>query len=102
MSAKVFRSTSRKSESPRRHRALIDGQLMAVPICLDSKRQTVDVGTPAALFRPRPAVSGGTAVNRQQYTVSPDGQHSLINTLTEDATVSPVTLVLNWKPRLEQ
>ena len=80
----------------------LDGQLMAVPIRLDSKRQTVDVGTPAALFRPRLAVSGGSAVNRQQYTVSPDGQQFLINTLTEDAIVSPVTLVLNWRPRLEQ
>ena len=39
------------------------------------------------------------AVSGQQYFVSPDGQRFLMNTLLEGAPASPITLILNWKPR---
>jgi hypothetical protein len=36
--------------------------------------------------------------------VAPDGQRFLMNTITEEAAVSPITLLLNWKakPRCRQ
>jgi serine/threonine protein kinase/Tol biopolymer transport system component len=76
----------------------LDGKLTAVPVRIDSQAQTVEPGSPAALFSPR--VVGGPLPGpfRQQYAVSPDGQRFLINTLTEEATSTPITLVLNWKP----
>jgi hypothetical protein len=36
--------------------------------------------------------------HKQHYAVSQDGQHFLINSLTDEAATSPITLVLNWKP----
>jgi hypothetical protein len=38
-------------------------------------------------------------VNRQQYTPSPDGTRFLMNVVTKEASVSPITVILNWKPR---
>jgi hypothetical protein len=38
-------------------------------------------------------------VHRQQYMVSPDGQRFLINSIMEKANASPITIVLNWKPK---
>jgi serine/threonine protein kinase/Tol biopolymer transport system component len=78
----------------------LDGTLTAVPIRLDSERHTVDAGTPVGLF----ATHVGGAVQsvvfeRQQYMVSPDGQRFLMNTLVEDTTSTPITLILNWRPR---
>jgi hypothetical protein len=37
-------------------------------------------------------------MERQQYDVAPDGQRFLMNTLTENTSTSPITLILNWKP----
>jgi Tol biopolymer transport system component len=71
-----------------------DGQLMAVPI--STQGATLVPGTPVALFQSRSTLGGNTAA-RGQYTVAPDGRF-LINVTTGDATSSPVTLLLNWKP----
>lgn len=35
---------------------------------------------------------------KQQYSVTADGQRFLLNMLTEESVTSPITLVLNWKP----
>jgi hypothetical protein len=35
----------------------------------------------------------------QQYVVSPDGKRFLMNSLTEDASASPITVILNWKAK---
>ena len=76
----------------------LDGRLMAMPIRMDSSAPSVEPGTPVALFRPRIA-SGATLQGfKQQYAVSSDGQRFLVNSLTEEATTSPITLILNWKP----
>lgn len=76
-----------------------DGKLMAAPIRLDAERQTVERGTPTALFATR--IAGGPVPGTQtwQYAVSRDGQRFLINTVAGDDTATPITLVLNWKPR---
>ncbi len=78
----------------------LDGRLMAVPMNLasgSSSGQTFEAGAPVPLFATR--IGGavqGTA--RQQYVVSPNGQRFLMNTVT-DEDASPITVVLNWKPR---
>jgi serine/threonine protein kinase len=75
----------------------LDGRLMAVPIRLDSKAQTVDASTPIPLFVTR--VGGPIAYpNHQQYDVSADGQRFLMNTIIEEA-LSPITIILNWKAK---
>ena len=65
---------------------------MAVPVTTTGS--TFEAGTPVALFSPQIA---GQAF-KSQYAVSRDGRF-LVNTLTTDeATVSPITLILNWNP----
>ena len=39
------------------------------------------------------------ATGLTQYAVSPDGQQFLMNRLIEDLVTTPVTLILNWKPK---
>ena len=76
----------------------LDGQMMAVPIRLDSNSQAVEAGAPTALFHTRGVGGAVRGVNRQQYVVSPDGQRFLINALSEESVVAPITLILNWRP----
>jgi hypothetical protein len=38
-------------------------------------------------------------VSWQQYAVSADGQRFLMNTLVQEANASPMTLILNWRPK---
>jgi Tol biopolymer transport system component len=71
-----------------------DDRLMAVPIA--TQGATLEPGTPVAFFQTR-IVGGFGGGIRQQYDVTSDGRF-LINTATEDATTSPITLLLNWKP----
>jgi serine/threonine protein kinase/Tol biopolymer transport system component len=74
----------------------LDSRLTSVPVGAASKTDTLDVGTPVPLF----ATSIGGAVqstNRAQYSVSPDGQRFLMNSLL-DEPIAPITLVLNWSP----
>jgi serine/threonine protein kinase len=79
----------------------LDGKLMAVSIGLKEGRDTPDLGTPVALFQTRiwggPILAPGPV--RHQYAVAPDGQRFLINVVTEEAVSSPISLILNWKPR---
>jgi hypothetical protein len=48
-----------------------------------------------ALFQTRIWGGGTNAFNRQQNDVAPDGRF-LINVVTEDATSTPITVLLNW------
>jgi hypothetical protein len=42
-------------------------------------------------------LAGGS---RQQYAVAADGQRFLVSTLMgESAPASPITIILNWKPK---
>jgi Tol biopolymer transport system component len=71
-----------------------DDQLMAVPIVSSGRR--IDAGTPTVLFAlpPGPHRDGATTL---WYAASGDGQRFLVNTFVEGA--SPITVLLNWKPR---
>jgi eukaryotic-like serine/threonine-protein kinase len=76
----------------------LDGYLRAVPIQFKADGQP-EIGAAVRLF---PTNVGGAivqGVTRQQYDVSSDGQRFLMNTLIEETNVSPITLILNWKPK---
>ena len=75
----------------------LDDRLMSVAITLDAKRQTVTAGVPVPLFTTN--VGGAITVRRQQYVVSGDGQRFLMNTIKDQASASPITVVQNWRPR---
>ena len=76
----------------------LDNRLMAVPISLPADGGSARVGAPAPLFLTH---IGGAVQNttRQQYFVSQDGRRFLINSMLEGTPSSPITLILNWKPR---
>jgi Tol biopolymer transport system component len=73
-----------------------DNRLVAVPILLDAKAETVDAGKGVPLFTTQLAGQPRHDSGRH-YMVSPDGQRFLMDTLTEVAL--PITVILNWKPR---
>jgi serine/threonine protein kinase len=75
----------------------LDGRLMAAAVSVDADG-LIQAGVPAPLFLARPAGGPIPNVQKQQYAVSADGQRFLVNSATEDAAASPITLVLNWKP----
>ena len=69
--------------------------MTAVPIAVTGT--TLAPGAPAALFPAR--VAGGGVDNAQgaQYDVARDGRF-LINTVLDDASAAPITLIQNWHP----
>jgi len=74
-----------------------DSTLMAAPI--SSEPDTLRVGVPVALFQTR--IAGGALVpapNKQQYDVSRDGGRFIVNMSIEEASTTPITVILNWKP----
>jgi Tol biopolymer transport system component len=76
----------------------LDGQLMAIPIRIVSNGKSIESGAPVSLFATR--VGGAIQTgNLQQYVVSRDGQRFLMNTLAEGDKPSPITVILNWKPK---
>jgi len=75
-----------------------DGRLMAVPIAVATDGQTAEAGAPKQLFLTR--LASTAAVRKPQYAVAPDGRF-LMNVIAEEATASPITVVLNWTAGLE-
>ena len=76
----------------------LDGQLMAVRIRFSPDGQTFETDAPTPLFRTR--VGGAVqGLDRQQYVVSRDGQRFLMSILQEDPSPSPITVILNWRPK---
>jgi Tol biopolymer transport system component len=76
----------------------LDSKMMAAPVKLTADGQSLETGTPAALFPVRVA-DGPVSVanNKQQYAVSADGQRFLVNLAVDEGTASPITLILNWQ-----
>jgi Tol biopolymer transport system component len=68
-----------------------DGRLMAALV--RTSTSSFDADAPVALFQTRMINNA----YKQQYAVAADGRF-LINQMVEDAP-SPITLILNWKPR---
>ena len=75
-----------------------DAKLMAVTIHVAANGQAIEAATPTALFQTHIVGGAVPGTNAHQYIPSADGRRFLINTLSEDVTTSPITLVLNWKP----
>lgn len=75
----------------------LDGQLVAAPISVDAKGH-VSTASPLSLFVIRTPGGPVPSPQKQQYAVAPDGRSFLVNSLTDEAIASPITLVLNWKP----
>jgi hypothetical protein len=71
---------------------------MAVPVSFSAGGGVVEPGSARALFG---TDVGSTArnVNRQQYMVSRDGQSFVMNSIVGEASASPITVILNWKPQ---
>lgn len=75
----------------------LDNALMSVPVKVSSDGQSLEPGTPVSLFRTRISSSAYVATPKQEYAVSRDGQRFLMLISPEDATSSPITVLLNWK-----
>jgi hypothetical protein len=78
-----------------------DDRLMAVSIRFSSDGKTVEPGTPALL----PVLVANNPLDlkyRQQYAVSPDGQSFVMHSILGEASSSPITVILNWKPKRKQ
>ena len=73
-----------------------DGKLMAAPIVVNGT--ALEPGAPLALFQTRVWGGGTETYQRVQYDVARDGRF-LINMAIDDAATSPITLLLNWKPK---
>ena len=76
----------------------LDSKMMAAPVKLSPDGQSLETGTPVALFPVRIAGGPLPSVNKQQYAVSSDGQRFLVNLAADESTTSPITIILNWKP----
>ena len=72
-----------------------DNRLMAASV--NGKGAGIEVGGVKPLFATRIVFAGG-----YQYDVSADGQRFLIDTAPEQATSSPITVVLNWTAGLKK
>jgi Tol biopolymer transport system component len=70
-----------------------DGKMMAVPIKAAS---TLEPGVPVALFETKTRNQRGYL-----YDVTPDGQRFLVITRMQDQEALPMTVVVNWNPRLK-
>jgi Tol biopolymer transport system component len=75
-----------------------DDRLMAVSMGVPAGSQVLEPGVPAGLFHT--SVGSTVTLNyRQQYMVAADGQSFVINSSVADGTASPISVILNWKPR---
>jgi serine/threonine protein kinase/Tol biopolymer transport system component len=75
-----------------------DGKMMAVPLTIKGHFES---GVPTPLFQAggREQIAGSELVT---YDVTKDGQRFLINTQMESAATKPMTLVLNWRAKVEK
>jgi Tol biopolymer transport system component len=78
-----------------------DGKMMAIPI--QAGGQSLQKGSPIALFQTRIVQGGDPSVHpKQQYAVTRDGQRFLINTIVDESTARPITIVTNWARALRK
>ena len=76
----------------------LDSKMMAAPVKLSPDGQSIETGTPAALFPVRIAGGPLPTFNNQQYAVSSDGQRFLVSLAAAEGAASPITLIYNWHP----
>jgi hypothetical protein len=77
----------------------LDGRLVAVPFRISSDGQVAEPSAPAQLFPTR--VGAIQDISPPKYIVSSDGQRFLMDIALEE-TPSPITVILNWKPKVIQ
>jgi dipeptidyl aminopeptidase/acylaminoacyl peptidase len=75
-----------------------DQRLTSVRVAFGANGTPV-LGTPISLFRTE---LDSSALARQQYVVSPDGQRFLINAATDAIEPPSITLILNWQEGLKR
>ena len=75
-----------------------DDRLMVVPVRVPVNATTFDAGTPLRLSVTN---MGGADpnTNSRKYMVAPDGQSFVLNSTPEEASASPITVILNWIPK---
>jgi hypothetical protein len=73
----------------------LDQKLMAVAVGAGPS-----FGAPTELFQVR--VAGVVSAQRTQYVPSRDGHRFLINTVTGEPAIVPITVVLNWTAALKK
>jgi Tol biopolymer transport system component len=71
-----------------------DKRLMSAPVSTDGAFQ---VGTPAPLFLTNLDANGIPITGRNQYVVTPNGEHFLMKYTPPDAPSAAITVVLNWR-----
>jgi eukaryotic-like serine/threonine-protein kinase len=69
----------------------VDNQLMVAEV--NGTGNTIKVGSVRPLFPMR-----STRQQRFSYDVSPESRRFFVNSLQEQSTTTPVTVVLNWAP----
>jgi hypothetical protein len=75
--------------------------MMSAFVTLSPDGQSLETATPLALFPVRSAGGPVPGVSKQQYAVSPDGQRFLVNLAPDEGGISsPITLIMNWKPKV--
>ena len=66
-----------------------------VPMHFTADGQGVEADAAVPLLSTQ--VGGAVQIpSRQQYSISPDDQRFLMNTVTEEAVSSPIAVILNW------
>ena len=71
--------------------------LQMMPATVRTSGASLETDKPVPLFRAR-VPRGGAAEEKHQYDVSRDGRF-LINEIADAAGSSPITLILNWRPK---
>jgi hypothetical protein len=70
----------------------LDEKLMSAPVHASTGFST---GPPVELFQTRITSAWD---KRHEYSITPDGQHILVNSIVADEVISPIHMILNWKP----
>ena len=70
----------------------LDGRIMAVDLQVDS---TIEAGVPRPLFNTRLNVDSA----RDQFAVAADGQRFLVQESIVKGAPTPITVLVNWRPR---
>jgi hypothetical protein len=73
--------------------------MMVAPVKLSPNGQSMETGTPVVLFPVRIAGGPVSAVFKQQYAVSSDGQRFLVYLEASEGATSQITLIMNWHPK---
>ena len=68
---------------------------MAVPIRATPDGKAIEPGISTSLFATN---LGRRYAFRQRYVVLPNSQSFVMESLAEDGSTSPITVIINWKP----